>query len=220
MNFELNEEQLAFQDSARKFSKVQLGPNAALWDEQQIFPKEALRAAGDLGFMAMYVPEEDYGIGLSRLDASIILEELSAGCTSTAAYISIHNMAINMISKYGTAAMKEQWSETLACGEKLASYCLTEPGAGSDAASLRTSATKIGDSYLLNGSKAFISGGGDTDMLVVMARTGSSGPKGVSAFAVPADSKGISYGKKESKMGWNSQPTRAITFDEVEISEK
>ena len=158
-------------------------------------------------------------MGLSRLDAAIILEELAAGCTSTAAFISIHNMAAWMVCTWGTGAVKEQWCGELTSGQKLASYCLTEPGAGSDAGSLRTSAVLDGDEYVINGSKMFISGAGSTDLLVVMARTGSQqdGARGISAFAIPADLPGIHYGKNEDKMGWNSQPTRAITFEDVRI---
>lgn len=219
MNFELSEEQLEFQASARKFAQLELMPEAAVWDEQQIFPKKALKKAGALGFMAMYVPESLGGIGLSRLDSAIIFEELATSCTSTAAYISIHNMATHIIAGYATEDIRQQWLASLSSGEKLASYCLTEPSSGSDAASLRTSAKKQGDQYILNGSKAFISGAGDTDVLVVMARTGESGPKGISAFAIPSNLKGIGFGKKEAKLGWNSQPTRAVTFDNVKVPE-
>lgn len=217
MNFSLSEEQQAFRDTAAQFARDCLAPSAAEWDEQHTFPKDALRAAGELGFMGMYTPEEEGGLGLSRLDSAIILEELAAGCTSTAAFISIHNMALNMIARYGSADSRNEWCAPLISGEKLASYCLTEPGAGSDAGSLKTKAVKDGEVYRLSGSKAFISGAGDTDVLVLMARTGSEGPKGVSAFCVPANLPGISYGKREIKMGWNSQPTRAISFDNVEL---
>ncbi len=215
MNYELNEDQQAFQDAARQFASNALAPYAAQWDSESYFPKSALQAAGALGFMALYTPEADSGTGLGRLDSSIILEELAKGCTSTAAYISIHNMALNMVATYGAKVVKEEWCGPLAMGEKLASYCLTEPGAGSDAGSLRTSAERHGEHYLLNGSKAFISGAGETDLLVVMARTGEDGPRGISAFAVPALTEGISYGKKEEKMGWNCQPTCTVSFDNV-----
>ncbi len=219
MNFNLNEEQQAFQAAARAFAAGELAPYAAEWDEHKTFPLETFKAAGEMGFMGMYSPEEVGGMGLSRLDTLVILEELAAGCTSTAAFISIHNMATWMISTWGTQTSKDLWCDDLVLGQKLASYCLTESGAGSDAGSLRTTAKKDGDEYLINGSKMFISGAGATDVLVLMARTGSQedGPKGISAFAVPANLDGISYGKNEDKMGWNSQPTRAITFEDVRI---
>lgn len=219
MDYSLNEDQQAFQDMARAFAQAEMAPHAAEWDEKKIFPKDLFAKAGELGFCGLYSPEDAGGMNLSRLDTVIILEELAAGCTSTAAFISIHNMATWMIATWGQDSVKAQWCEQLTLGQKLASYCLTEPSAGSDAGSLRTTAKLNGDHYLLNGSKMFISGAGETDVLVVMARTGSqdSGPKGISAFAVPADLKGISYGKNEDKMGWNSQPTRAISFESVEL---
>ena len=217
MDFSLNEDQIAFIDSARAFAEGVLAPNAAEWDEQSIFPKDALAQAGELGFMGMYTPEDAGGLGMSRLDASLIVEELSKGCTATAAVLTIHNMATSMIGKYCTQSVIDQWCPDLVMGAKLASYCLTEPGAGSDAASLRTGAELDGDEYIINGSKVFISGAGDTDVLVVMLRTGGAGPKGISALLVPADAEGISYGKKEDKMGWNAQPTRMVTFDNVRV---
>ncbi|RLA56857.1 MAG: acyl-CoA dehydrogenase [Gammaproteobacteria bacterium] len=217
MDFSLNEDQKAFAESARAFAEGALAPNAAKWDEESIFPKDALRQAGELGFMGMYTPERAGGLGLGRLDASLIVEELSKGCTSTAAFLTIHNMATSMVGKYCSEAVIEQWCPDLVIGSTLASYCLTEPGAGSDAASLRTTATRDGDDYIVNGSKVFISGAGETDVLVVMLRTGGSGPKGISALLVPADAVGVSYGKKEDKMGWNAQPTRMVTFDNVRV---
>ena len=217
MDFSLNEDQIAFADSARAFAQGVLAPNAAHWDEASIFPKDALRQAGELGFMGMYTPEAAGGLGMSRLDASLIVEELSKGCPSTAAFLTIHNMATNMVGKYCQEAVTEQWCPDLVMGEKLASYCLTEPGAGSDAASLRTTAERDGDDYVINGSKVFISGAGDTDALVVMLRTGGEGPRGISALLVPADAEGVSYGKKGEKMGWNSQPTRMVSFDNVRV---
>ncbi len=217
MDFSLNEEQIAFVDSARAFAEGALAPNAALWDEESIFPKEALAEAGQLGFMGMYTPESAGGLGMSRLDASLIVEELAKGCTATAAFLTIHNMAASMIGKYCSQSVIDQWCPDLVMGSKLTSYCLTEPGAGSDAASLRTTAVADGDDYVVNGSKVFISGAGDTDVLVVMLRTGGAGPKGISALLVPADAEGISYGKKEEKMGWNAQPTRMVTFDNVRV---
>jgi alkylation response protein AidB-like acyl-CoA dehydrogenase len=217
MDFSLSDDQLAFVDSARAFSQGVLAPKAAEWDETAHFPKEALAQAGELGFMGMYTPEAAGGLALPRLDASLIVEELAKGCTTTAAFLTIHNMATSMIGKYCTQSVIDEWCPDLVMGAKLASYCLTEPGAGSDAASLRTSATLDGDEYVINGSKVFISGAGETDVLVVMLRTGDAGPKGISALLVPADAEGISYGKKEDKMGWNAQPTRMVTFDNVRV---
>ncbi|GAB3110205.1 acyl-CoA dehydrogenase [Aestuariicella hydrocarbonica] len=219
MDFNLSDEQLAFQDAARAFAQGEMAPLAAEWDEKKIFPKDVIAKAGELGFCGMYCPEETGGMGLSRLDTVIILEELAAGCTSTAAFISIHNMATWMVATWATDAVKAEWCGDLTSGQKLASYCLTEPGAGSDAGSLRTSAKRDGDEYVINGSKMFISGAGSTDVLLLMARTGSQqdGARGISAFVVPADLPGIHYGKNEDKMGWNSQPTRAITFEDVRI---
>ncbi|WP_199458538.1 acyl-CoA dehydrogenase family protein [Vibrio owensii] len=217
MDFELNEDQRMFADTAQQFAAERLAPMAAEWDEKQIFPKDILREAGELGFLSLYTPEEQGGLGLSRLDASIIFEQLSMGCTSTTAFMTIHNMVTWMVASFATEEVKDTFCPKLITGEFLGSYCLTEPNAGSDAASLTTSATKQGDNYILNGGKTFISGAGDTDVLVVMARTGDAGAKGVSAFVVPADADGVSYGRKEPKMGWNSQPTRAVTFDSVSI---
>ena len=217
MDFALNEQQLAFQDSARDFASSRLAPFAAEWDLEETFPLATIREAGDMGFLGLYTPESHGGLGLSRLDSAIVFEELAAGCTSTAAYLTIHNMVSWMIASFGSDTLAGEWVPRMVSGEVLGSYCLTEPGAGSDAASLKTRAEKKGEIYVLNGSKMFISGAGSTDVLVVMARTGGPGPKGVSAFVVPANAPGVQYGKKEKKMGWNSQPTRAITFDNVEI---
>ena len=217
MNYELDDDQRAYAASAREFALGELAPHAAAWDAEAIFPKGALKAAGDMGFMGMYTPENAGGLGMSRLDASLIVEELSRGCTTTAAFLTIHNMATNMIGKYCQQAVIDTWCPKLVAGETLASYCLTEPGAGSDAASLRTRAERDGDVYRVNGSKVFISGAGDTDVLVVMTRTGDAGSKGITALLIPADAAGVNYGKKEHKMGWNAQPTRMITFDDVEV---
>jgi len=217
MDFSLNDDQRAFVESARAFAEGSLAPHAARWDEESVFARDALREAGELGFMGMYTPEAAGGLGLGRLDASLIVEELAKGCTATAAFLTIHNMATSMVGKYCREEAIERWCPDLVSGARLASYCLTEPGAGSDAASLRTTATRDGDDYVINGSKVFISGAGETDVLVVMLRTGGAGPKGISAVLVPADAEGISYGKKEAKMGWNAQPTRAITFDNVRV---
>lgn len=217
MDFALSADQQAFVESARAFSQGVFAPNAAEWDEKSHFPRDALKKAGELGFMGMYTPEHAGGLGLPRLDASLIVEELARGCTTTAAFLTIHNMATSMIGKYGSEAVITEWCPDLVTGEKLASYCLTEPGAGSDAASLRTSATRDGDHYVVNGSKVFISGAGETEVLVVMLRTGAPGPRGISALLIPADADGISYGKNEDKMGWKAQPTRMISFDNVRV---
>ncbi|ALM73413.1 acyl-CoA dehydrogenase family protein [Vibrio vulnificus] len=217
MDFELNEDQRAFADTAAQFAQEKLMPNAAVWDETQFFPVEVLKEAGGLGFLSLYAPEEQGGLGMSRLDAAIIFEQLSMGCTSTTAFMTIHNMVNWMVGSFATQEVKSLYCQGLNSGDLLGSYCLTEPNSGSDAASLKTTATRQGDEYLINGAKAFISGAGETQVLVVMARTGSEGAKGVSAFVVPADAQGVSYGRKEPKMGWNSQPTRSITFDNVRI---
>ena len=215
--FGLTEEQAAFREAARDFAAAELAPRAGHWDAEGIFPKEAIAKAGELGFCGIYTPEDAGGIGLSRLDAALIFEELAAADPSTAAYISIHNMATWMLASWATVRVRGDWAQAMASGAKLGSYCLTEPGAGSDAASLKTRALRDGDDYVIDGSKAFISGAGATDMLIVMARTGGEGARGISAFAVPADLPGIEYGKKEEKMGWNSQPTRTISFTGVRV---
>ncbi|WP_097458739.1 acyl-CoA dehydrogenase family protein [Mangrovitalea sediminis] len=217
MDFNLNEEQRAYQASARSFAEKELQPDAAEWDATGFFPVDVLRRAGEMGFMSLYTAESEGGLGLTRLDSSLIFEELSRGCTSTTAYITIHNMATWMVATFGSDELRETWCPGLTTGQQLASYCLTEPGAGSDAASLRTSARREGDEFVINGSKMFISGAGETDVLVLMARTGGNGASGISAFVVPADTPGISYGRKEAKMGWNSQPTAGITFEDVRI---
>ncbi len=217
MDFELNDEQQAYIASARAFSDKELAPHAALWDAESIFAKDALRAAGELGFMGMYTPEAAGGLGMGRLDASLIVEELAKGCTTTAAFLTIHNMATAMIGKYCQQSVIDEWCPDLVMGRTLASYCLTEPGAGSDAGSLRTSAQRDDDVYIVNGSKVFISGAGETDVLVVMTRTSGAGPKGVTALLIAADAEGVHYGKKEHKMGWNAQPTRMISFDNVRV---
>lgn len=217
MDFNLTEDQQAFAETAKQFADQELAPNAARWDKEHIFPKEVIQQAGELGFCGLYCPEDQGGLGLSRLDSSIIFEQLAMGCTATTAMMTIHNMAAWMMTTWGTEAFKQAWSESLVTGQKIASYCLTEPGSGSDAASLRTTAKLDGDHYVVNGSKMFISGAGETDVLVVMVRTGVDGPKGISALAIPADAEGIIYGKAEEKMGWNAQPTRLITFEDVRV---
>ncbi|BEU96530.1 acyl-CoA dehydrogenase family protein [Acidovorax sp. DW039] len=219
MDFELTEEQRAFAQTARDFALAELAPHAAEWDAEGIFPKEAIAKAGELGFCGLYAPENAGGLALPRLDATLVFEEMAAVDPSTTAFITIHNMATWMLGTWAQPAVRDHWGPLLTTGQKLASYCLTEPGAGSDAASLKTRAELVGSEYVINGSKAFISGAGSTDVLVLMARTGDaqSGASGISAFAVPADTPGITYGKKEHKMGWNSQPTRTISFDNVRI---
>ncbi|MCL4770889.1 MAG: acyl-CoA dehydrogenase family protein [Burkholderiaceae bacterium] len=219
MDFELTEDQRAFADTARQFALAELAPHAAHWDAEGIFPREAIAKAGELGFCGLYAPEAAGGLALPRLDATLVFEEMAAVDPSTTAFITIHNMATWMLGTWAQPEVRGHWGPLLTTGEKLASYCLTEPGAGSDAASLKTRAELVGHEYIINGSKAFISGAGSTDVLVLMARTGDaqSGAAGISAFAVPADAPGISYGKKEEKMGWNSQPTRQISFDNVRI---
>ena len=222
MEFELNDEQLAFRDAARQFAANEFAPHAAQWDESAEFPRAAIAKAGQLGFCGLYTPVEAGGLGLSRLDASIVLEELARGCTSTTAFISIHNMAAWMIGTFGNPETRSTLGSALASGEALASYCLTEPGAGSDAAALKTTARKTEEGYVLNGAKAFISGAGDTDVLLVMARLADAsgarpGAAGISAFAVDAAAPGISFGRKEAKLGWNSQATRGVVFEDVMV---
>lgn len=217
MDLELTDEQRAFAQAARDYAQGELAPNAARWDAECIFPREAFARAGELGFCGIYASEEIGGLGLPRLDATLVFEEMAAVDPSTTAFLTIHNMATWMVGNWGQPGLRQEWGPALASGQKLASYCLTEPGAGSDAGSLSTRAQRDGGDYVLNGAKAFISGGGDTDLLVVMARTGGEGPSGISAFAVPAGSAGISYGRKEEKMGWNSQSTRPIVFENVRV---
>jgi len=217
VNFNLTEDQQMFADTAKQFADAEFAPHAAKWDQEHIFPKAVIAKAGELGFCGLYSPEDVGGLALSRLDSSIIFEQLAMGCTATTAMMTIHNMATWMIATWGTESVKETWCPSLVMGEQLASYCLTEPGAGSDAASLRTTAKKENDHYIVNGSKVFISGAGDTDVLVVMVRTGGPGAKGISALAIPANLVGVIYGKAEEKLGWNAQPTRQITFDNVKV---
>src|SRR3989344_4404889 len=219
MDFELTEEQRAFAQTARDFAQAEFAPHAAHWDEEGIFPKEAIAKAGELGFCGLYAPEAAGGLALPRLDATLVFEEMAAVDPSTTAFITIHNMATWMLGTSATPAVRDHRGPQLTTGKKLAGYCLPEPGAGSDAASLKTRAELVGNEYVINGAKAFISGAGSTDVLVLMARTGDaqSAASSISAFPVPADAPGISYGKKEQKMGWNSQPTRTISFDNVRI---
>ena len=192
-------------------------PRAAEWDEKKIFPEAVLRAGAALGFGGIYCRDDVGGTGMTRLDAAIIFEELAAACPSTAAYVSIHNMAAWMIDRFGSAALRHRLLPKLMTMEHFASYCLTEPGAGSDAAALKTRAVREGDHYLLNGAKAFISGGGRSDVYVVMCRTGEAGPKGISTLAVPKDTPGLSFGAQERKLGWNSQPTAMVVFEDARV---
>ncbi len=217
MDFELSEEQRAFQAMARQFASEQMAPHAEEWDAKSIFPVDALRAAAALGFGGIYVRDDVGGAGLGRLDATIIFEALSAGCTSTAAYISIHNMAAWMIDRYGDDDQRKRWLPGLCGMADFASYCLTEPNAGSDAASLRTKAVRDGDDYVLNGSKAFISGGSTSDVYVCMVRTGDDGPGGVSCLVVEKGTPGLSFGALEKKMGWRSQPTAMVIFEDCRV---
>lgn len=217
MDFNLNEDQRQFADLAQQFAREEFAPFAAQWDIEHHFPKDVIQRAGELGFCSLYSPESEGGMGLSRLDSSIIFEQLSMGCTATTAMLTIHNMATWMVTSFGTKALRGQWSEPLTTGQMLASYCLTEAGAGSDAAALKTKAVREGDEYIISGTKMFISGAGATELLVVMCRTGEEGSKGISAIAVPADTQGVTYGKAEDKMGWNAQPTREITFTQVRV---
>lgn len=217
MNFNLDENQLAFQEAARAFAEKELAPFASEWDSKKIFPRETIKKAGELGFCGIYTREDVGGLGMPRLDAAIIFEELAAADPSTTAYITIHNMVTWMIDAFGTEETRQKYCPSLAMGDTFGSYCLTEPGAGSDAASLKSTATKQGDTYIINGTKAFISGAGESNVLVVMARTGDASAKGISAFVVPADAKGVTYGGNEKKLGWNTQPTRFVFFENVEI---
>jgi alkylation response protein AidB-like acyl-CoA dehydrogenase len=217
MGFELSEDQRAIEATSRKFAAEELAPHAADWDEKEIFPVEKLRLAAALGFAGIYVKNDVGGSDLSRLDAAIIFEELSAGCTSTAAFLSIHNMASWMIDRFGSDAQRQRLLPSLTTMKNIASYCLTESSSGSDAASLKTRAIRDGSHYVLNGSKAFISGGGVSDVYVCMVRTGEDGPKGISCLVVEKGMPGLSFGKKERKMGWNSQPTAQVIFEDCRV---
>ena len=217
MDLRLDEDQSAIRDAARAFAEAELAPNAARWDEEKHFPVDVLRQAAALGFAAIYVREEVGGSGLGRLHAALIFEELARGCVSTAAFLSIHNMCGWMVDRFGSDELRARFSARMASMELIASYCLTEPGSGSDAASLRTSARLQGEDYVLNGAKAFISGGGVSDLYLVMARTGGPGPKGISTFAVEKGAPGLSFGAQERKLGWNSQPTAMVQFDDCRV---
>ena len=217
MRFELTEEQQAFQDVARQFAADELAPFAADWDRDAFFPVETMRKAAAHGFAGIYVREDVGGSALTRLDAALIFEALSEGCTSTAAFLSIHNMASWMIDRFGNEEQRQKWLPRLTPMEMIASYCLTEPSSGSDTASLKTKAVKDGGHYVLNGSKAFISGAGTSDIYVCMVRTGEAGPKGVSCLVVEKGTPGLSFGAPERKMGWNSQPTAQVIFEDARV---
>ncbi len=217
MDFTLSEEQAAIRDMAREFAARELAPHAVAWDEAKHFPVDTLRAAAALGMGGVYVRDDVGGSGLTRLDAALIFEGLATGCPSIAAYISIHNMCAWMIDHFGSDEQRAKWLPDLCAMRTLASYCLTEPGSGSDAAALRTRAVRDGDHYVLDGQKQFISGAGSSDVYVVMVRTGEDGPKGISTLVVPGDTPGLKLGANERKMGWNAQPTRAVIFEAARV---
>jgi alkylation response protein AidB-like acyl-CoA dehydrogenase len=215
--FDLTDEQRQIQEMARAFTADAITPHAAEWDEKHLFPRETIRQAAELGFGSIYVSEEAGGIGLGRLEAALIMEAMAYGCPSTSAFISIHNMASWMIDRFGSAAVKEKYLPALIPMERMGSYCLTEPSSGSDAAALKTKAVKDGDVYVVSGSKAFISGGGENEIYVTMVRTGQEGPKGISCLVIEKDMPGVSFGAQEKKLGWHSQPTAQVNFDEVRV---
>lgn len=215
--FTLDDDEAAIVEAARDFAGKRIAPNAEKWDAEHHFPTDVLREAAEMGMGAIYVSEDVGGSGMRRLDGVRIFEQLARGCPSVAAYLSIHNMCVWMIDEFGTQEQRQEWIPSLASMEHLASYCLTEPGAGSDAAALRTRAVRDGDEYVLTGTKQFISGGGRSDVYVVMARTGDAGAKGISAFLVPTASDGLSFGPDEQKMGWNAQPTAQVVMEGVRV---
>ena len=215
--FQLTDDQRAIQDMARKFTADAITPFAAEWDEKAHFPRDVIKQAAELGFAAIYVSEESGGIGLGRLEAALIMEAMSYGCPATSAFISIHNMASWMIDSFGGAAVKAKFLPDLVTMDRMASYCLTEPGSGSDAAALKTTATLDGDHYVVNGTKQFISGAGVNDLYVTMVRTGQPGPKGISCLVIEKDMPGVSFGAKERKLGWNASPTAQVIFDNVKV---
>lgn len=217
MDFTLSDEQHAFKELAKNFSEQKLLPYAKEWDEKEIFSISTLRDAAALGFAAIYTHTEFGGTGLKRLDAALIFEELAQGCISTAAFLSIHNMVCSLIDTYGNEQQKKHWLSKLTTMEWLGSYCLTEPHAGSDAASLQTTAIRDGNEYVVNGSKAFISGGSVSDVYVCMVRTGEAGAKGISCLIIPKDTPGLSFGQKEAKLGWRSQPTAMVYFENCKV---
>ncbi|KHA64347.1 MULTISPECIES: acyl-CoA dehydrogenase family protein [Sphingomonas] len=215
--FDLTDDQREIQELARRFTADRIAPHAADWDEKHIFPRDTIKAAAELGFAAIYVSEESGGIALGRLEAALIMEAMSYGCPSTSAFISIHNMAAWMIDRFGSAAVKDKYLPDLVTMDRLASYCLTEPGSGSDAAALKTRAVRDGDDWIVTGSKQFISGAGENEVYVTMVRTGEEGPKGISCLVIEKDMPGVSFGANEKKLGWHSQPTRQVIFDGVRV---
>lgn len=215
--FELTDEQLQIQEMARAFTADAITPHAAEWDEKHIFPRETIKAAAELGFASIYVSEESGGIGLGRLEAALIMEAMAYGCPSTSAFISIHNMGAWMIDRFGSRAVKDKYLPSLVTMDRLASYCLTEPSSGSDAAALKTRAVKDGDHYVVTGTKQFISGGGENEVYVTMVRTGEEGPKGISCLVIEKDMPGVSFGAQEKKLGWHSQPTAQVILEEVRV---
>ena len=217
MDFALSDDQRAIQDAARAFADAELAPHSAEWDEHKVFPVDVMRQAAEMGFCGIYAGEKHGGMALGRVEAAIIFEELARGDVATAAFISIHNMSTWMIDRFGSDDLRGRYVASLTSMARIASYCLTEPGSGSDAASMRTTAVRDGDHWVLNGSKAFISGAGTSDVYVVMARTGEPGPKGISAFVIDRDAPGLSFGAQEKKMGWNAQPTAIVQFDDCRI---
>src|SRR6202790_814018 len=217
MLFALNEDQIAVRDMAREFAAEKIAPHAVRWDEEKHFPVDVMREAAKLGMGGVYIRDDVGGSALTRFDAALIFEALAQGCPTVSAFISIHNMAAWMIDAYGNDTQRGKWLPKLCTMELLASYCLTEPGSGSDAAALRTRAVRDGDHYVLNGQKQFISGAGKGDLYVVMVRTGSDGPGGISTLVVEGDTPGLSFGANERKMGWNAQPTRAVIFENARV---
>jgi len=215
--FDLTEDQRSIQEMARRFTADAITPHAAEWDEKHIFPRDTIRAAAELGFGGIYVSEQSGGIGLGRLETALIMEAMAYGCPSTSAFISIHNMAAWMIDRFGSDAVKTKYLPDLVPMEKIASYCLTEPSSGSDAAALKTRAVDAGDHYVVTGTKQFISGGGENDLYVTMVRTGEDGPKGISCLVIEKDMPGVSFGAQERKLGWHSQPTAALILDQVKV---
>jgi alkylation response protein AidB-like acyl-CoA dehydrogenase len=215
--FDLTQDQIAIQDMARKFTADAITPFAAEWDEGHIFPRETIKASAELGFAAIYVSEESGGVGLGRLEAALIMEAMAYGCPATSAFISIHNMAAWMIDCFGSQAVKDKYLPSLVTMERMAGYCLTEPGSGSDAAALKTTAKLEGDHYVVNGTKQFISGGGVNDVYVTMVRTGVDGPKGISCLVIEKGMEGVSFGVPERKLGWNASPTAQVIFDNVKV---
>ncbi|MGI8704229.1 MAG: acyl-CoA dehydrogenase family protein [Sphingomicrobium sp.] len=215
--FELTEDQLQIQEMARKFTADAITPFAAQWDEKHTFPRETIQEAAELGFGAVYVSEESGGIGLGRLEAALIMEAMAYGCPSTSAFISIHNMCAWMIDRFGSDEVKRKYLPRLIPMEWMSSYCLTEPSSGSDAAALKTKAVLDGDHYVVSGTKAFTSGGGANDLMVAMVRTGEEGPKGITCLVIEKEMKGVSFGAQEKKLGWHSQPTAQVNFDEVRV---